>query len=234
MKVSIMQPYIFPWIGYFQLISQSDIFVLYDDANYIKQGYINRNSLLCNGQVRRFTLQVPGASSFRRIGELTFSDQMTKIVKTIAQSYCKAPYFSSVMPLVEKVLLQPNRDITFCCQLAIESIFDYLGLNLTILRSSSLSYDRHESAENKVIGMCHDLGASVYVNNLGGQHLYNANHFAQRGITLRFLEGRNMPYYQGIDTFVPNLSIIDVLMHCAPEQVRRALATYSCSTPVVE
>ncbi len=80
MKVSIMQPYIFPWIGYFQLISQSDIFVLYDDANYIKQGYINRNSLLCNGQVHQFTLQVPGASSFKRIGELTFREGANKFL----------------------------------------------------------------------------------------------------------------------------------------------------------
>ncbi|PNF10348.1 hypothetical protein A6J71_09375 [Enterobacter cancerogenus] len=234
MKVSIMQPYIFPWIGYFQLIFQSDTFVLYDDAYYIKQGYINRNTLLCNGQAQRFTLQVPGASSFKRISELAFSGETSKITKTITQNYCKAPFFSSVMPIVEKVLSHPNRDITFCCQLAIESIFDYLELNINVLRSSSLFYDHNQSAENKVIGMCHDVGASVYVNSIGGQHLYNAKNFAQSGIKLLFLQGKNTPYYQAVDTFVPNLSIIDVLMQCAPEQVRLALANYSYSTRFLE
>jgi hypothetical protein len=90
-----MQPYFFPWIGYFQLIYQSDVFVLYDDANFIKQGYINRNSILVDGQAQRFTLPVPSASSFKRIGELTFSLQVEKIARTLEQSYRKAPFLAT-------------------------------------------------------------------------------------------------------------------------------------------
>lgn len=227
MNVAIMQPYFFPWIGYFQLIYQSDIFVLYDDACFIKQGYINRNTILTGGQALRFTLPVPGASSFKRIGELTFSRQVEKIARTIAQSYSKAPYFNDIMPLVEKALWNDDRDITACCQVAINEISHYLGLEQKITRSSTLAYDRNEDAENKVIGICKALDGDRYVNSTGGRHLYNAQTFSQHGITLRFLQANNTEYSQGEHDFVPYLSMIDVLMHCEPEQVRQALTNFS-------
>ncbi len=227
MNVAIMQPYFFPWIGYFQLIYQSDVFVLYDDANFIKQGYINRNSILVDGQAQRFTLPVPSASSFRRIGELTFSVHVEKIARTLEQSYRKAPYFTGVMPLVEKALWNRDRDITTCCQVAIDGVSGYLGLEQKIVRSSSLTYDRNENAENKVIGICKALEGDRYVNSTGGRHLYSAKAFAEHGITLRFLQANNTAYSQGAHDFVPYLSMIDVLMHCEPELVRQALKNFS-------
>ena len=226
-SAAIMQPYLFPWIGYFQLIYQSDIFVLYDDACFIKQGYINRNSILSAGQELRFTLPVHGASSFKRIAELSFDSQAGKLIKTISQSYSKAPYFHTVMPLVEAVLCNENRDITTCCQKAIESILGYLRQEREIIRSSMLVYDRDEDAQNKVIGICKALDASIYVNSTGGRHLYAAEDFAAQGIKLRFLEARNTVYAQGQHEFFPYLSIIDVLMHCTPEEVNRAFKNYS-------
>lgn len=226
MIVSIMQPYLFPWIGYFQLIAQADVFVLYDDASYIKQGYINRNALLSAGQVQRFTLPVPGASSNKRIGDLAFDTQVEKLLKTLRQNYLHAPAFQNVMPLIEDVLLHSDRDITASCQRAIENILGYLGLTRRLIRSSALDYDRTENAENKVIGMCKALGGDIYVNSTGGRHLYSAPAFAAQGITLRFLQANNVAYDQGTPEFVPNLSIIDVLMHCTPAAVRQALDHY--------
>lgn len=226
-NVSIMQPYLFPWIGYFQLIYQSDIFVLYDDACFIKQGYINRNSILSAGQAQRITLAVPGASSYRRIGELSFDAQAGKLVKTIGQSYSKAPYFQAAMPLVEDVLCSENRDITACCQNAIEAILAYLGQERKIVRSSTLDYVRDDDAQNKVIGMCRALQAHTYVNSTGGRHLYSTQAFAEQGIALRFLQARNTVYVQGEHEFVPNLSMIDVLMHCSAKEVNQALKNYS-------
>jgi len=225
MNVSIMQPYLFPWIGYFQLIYQSDIFVLYDDACFIKQGYINRNSILSSGEALRFTLPVPGASSFKRIGELSF-DKADKLLKTLAQNYRKAPYFQEVMPLIESVLRHDTRDITACCQMAIERILAYTGVQRKIIRASELHYDRAENAENKVIGMCQALNATTYVNSTGGRHLYNVDAFAAQGISLRFLAAQNYVYPQGEHEFVPYLSIIDVLMHCAPATIVEAMQQY--------
>ena len=226
MIVSIMQPYLFPWIGYFQLLAQADVFVLYDDACYIKQGYINRNTLLAAGQAQRFTLPVPGASSNKRIGELAFDTQVEKLLKTLRQSYRHAPAYSDVMPLIEDVLLHQDRDITACCQRGMENILAYLCLTRRLIRSSELDYDRTENAENKVIGMCNALGGDIYVNSTGGRHLYSAAAFAAQGIALRFLQANNVAYDQGTPEFVPNLSIIDVLMYCTPDAVRQALDHY--------
>lgn len=223
MNVAIMQPYLFPWIGYFQLINQSDLFVLYDDACFMKQGYINRNSILSAGAAQRFTLPVPGASVHKRIGELTFSRDVKKLLKTLTQSYNKAPYFAQVMPMIADVLEYDDRSITGCCEYAISRIFAYLHSDKKIVRSSQLDYCRDENAENKVIGICKATGADVYVNSSGGMHLYSAANFAEQGITLRFLQAENMTYYQGQQEFVPWLSIIDVLMFCEPEQVKQAL-----------
>ncbi len=226
MNVSIMQPYLFPWVGYFQLIFQSDIFVLYDDANFIKQGYINRNSILSNGQAQRFTIPITGASIHKRIGELSFSSKVDKILKMFKQSYSKAKYFQDVMPLIESVFLFHDRDITACCGKAINNIFEYLDEEKNIIRSSSLAYNRNENAENKVLDICKTLAATKYVNSIGGRQLYNSNNFAANGIVLKFLQTKTISYHQGCNGFVPNLSIIDVLMNCDPKTVKHILNTF--------
>src|SRR5690554_1040537 len=92
MKLAVMQPYLFPYLGYFQLIHAVDLFVIYDDVAFIKQGYINRNSILSRGQPLRFTLPVPGASSNRKICELHYAEDAGKLLKTVAQSYARAPH----------------------------------------------------------------------------------------------------------------------------------------------
>ncbi|CZU91060.1 WbqC family protein [Enterobacter ludwigii] len=226
MSIAIMQPYLFPWIGYFQLVWQSDVFVLYDDARYIKQGYINRNSILSCGKAQRFTLPVPGASINKNISELAFSKQVDKILKSVKQNYQKAPHFEEVFALIEGVLTCSERDITTCCSKAISDIFFYLGEEKKLMRSSSLNYKRSENAENKVISICQTLGATKYVNSIGGRQLYDAQNFARAGIELKFLQTQSHYYHQGQDGFIPNLSIIDVLMHCEPIMVKKLLTKF--------
>lgn len=218
-----MQPYLFPWIGYFQLAWQSDVFILYDDAHYIKQGYINRNSILSCGKAQRFTLPVPGASSNKKISDLVFSSQVDKILKSVKQNYQKASHFEEVFTLIEGVLTCPERDITACCSKAIADIFHYLGEEKMLMRTSSLNYKRSENAENKVISICQSLGATKYVNSIGGRELYDAKNFARAGLELKFLQTESHHYHQGQDIFIPNLSIIDVLMHCEPGMVKELL-----------
>lgn len=225
--VSVMQPYIFPWIGYFQLINQADCFVLYDDAHFIKKGYINRNAILSAGQAQRFTLAVPGLSQNKRISELHFDWNNGKFLKTITHCYQRAPFYKEILPLIEDVVLRKDKGIAACCQQAIQNILGYLGLSKKLLRSSEIEYDRTENAENKIIGICKTLGCNTYVNSSGGRHLYSVQVFANQGIVLRFLRANNVVYgQQGTTEFVPNLSIIDVLMHCPPDSVRQALNHY--------
>lgn len=101
MIVGVMQPYLFPYLGYFQLVHHCDKFVFYDDVNYIKGGYVNRNNILCNSKKQLFTLPVEKASSFKKINELSFQRNPKKIIRTIEQAYSKSTYFDEVMPLVD-------------------------------------------------------------------------------------------------------------------------------------
>ncbi len=221
-----MQPYLFPYLGYFQLINAVDIFIIYDDVNYIKQGYINRNNVLINGAVKRFTIPVPGASSFSKINELQFAPDVEKVLKTIQQAYSKKPYFTDIYPLVERVLLSKERSVHQMCQMAFTEIFRWLGIEKKMLLSSELHYERATGAAEKVVNICRTVGADKYINSIGGRHLYQPDFFAERGLSLSFIKMHEIAYHQGNHTFQPNLSIIDVLMHCSPDDIRTYLRNY--------
>lgn len=227
MKVAIMQPYLFPYLGYYQLVGCADVFVLYDDVSFIKQGYINRNSILVNGQPSRMTIPVPGGSSNKCIKDLAFATDLSKVLKTVRQAYAKAPFFEEVFPMVERVLTHRERDITTICRLAIAEVCSYLEIDKVIIRSSDLEYNRDLSAADRLIAICEQLGASDYVNSIGGQSLYSKNYFAARGKRLSFLKMNDIVYAQGKNEFVPYLSMIDVLMWCDKEEARALLQHYA-------
>lgn len=226
MNLVVMQPYLFPYIGYFQLIYASDLFLIYDDVSYIKQGYINRNNILSpNGSIR-FTVPVPGASSNKLIMDLEYSADVKKILKAIEQGYSKAPYFSEVFPLVEQALTQKDRSIASVCLTSYQLIFNYLGIEKQFKKTSDLDYDRTASARDRLIALCHKFSAERYINAPGGKKLYSHGDFAAKGIDLRFLETLPVNYSQANNQFVPNLSIIDMLMYCSSESVIEMMKKY--------
>lgn len=226
MKLAVMQPYLFPYIGYFQLIYASDLFLIYDDVAYIKQGYINRNSILSTNGATRFTVPVPGASSNKLISELAFSGGVAKVLKTIEQSYSKAPYFEDVFPIIRGTLELEDRSIASVCRKSFEDIFFYLGIEKQFKKTSELEYDRSASARERLIALCQQFGADCYINAPGGRKLYAKPDFDEKGIDLKFLDSFPVEYSQGGAEFVPNLSIIDALMQCSPGSIRGLLSQY--------
>ena len=103
MRLAVMQPYFFPYIGYFQLINAVDKFVFYDDVNYIKGGWINRNNILVNKQKKLISLNLVASSSNKNINEIRIGNRKNKVLNTIRQSYTKAPYFNKVFPIIEEI-----------------------------------------------------------------------------------------------------------------------------------
>ncbi|MBJ7265753.1 WbqC family protein [Idiomarina abyssalis] len=229
MKLAVMQPYLFPYIGYFQLIYAADLFLIYDDVAYIKQGYINRNSILSPNGATRFTIPVPGASSNKLISELAFSEDVAKVLRTIEQSYSKAPYFEEVFPMIRGALELGDRSIASVCQRSFEDIFSYLGLKKQFKKTSELEYNRSASARDRLIALCQQFGADSYINAPGGRKLYAKQDFAEKGIDLKFVDSLLVEYSQGGDEFAPNLSIIDMLMNCSPSQVIENMERYELS-----
>lgn len=221
-----MQPYIFPYLGYYQLVNAAGKFVFYDDVNYIKQGFINRNSICNNGASVGFVLPVPGNSSYVKIKDLSFSNETRKILGNIKQSYSKAPFFSDVYPMVEAVFQHNERSVATICSLSVQLVFDYLSINKDFYLASQLDYNRTLNASDKIIDIVSSLNGSHYINSIGGATLYDKEYFASKGIVLNFIRMNDIQYNQLSKKFIPNLSIIDVLMNCDRSSVMALLAAY--------
>jgi hypothetical protein len=226
MKVAIMQPYFFPYIGYFQLINAVDIFVIYDDVNFIKQGWISKNKILVNKYVTDLTLQLNGASSFKKINEIGIGNNRIKLLKTIEQSYKKAPYFSNVFPLINDILEYNEINLAIFLSNSIRKISEYLNINTCIVISSNIEKNNQLKGKDRVIEICKKTNASVYINAIGGMDLYEKDEFLQKKIILHFIKTNIVEYNQFIDNFIPGLSIIDIMMFNSPDEIKKMLNQY--------
>ena len=235
MQLAIMQPYVFPYLGYFQLVQAVDQFIFYDDVNFIKRGWIHRNNILVNGYSHRFTIPLERASQSKLINEVMlhpveYPAWREKFLKTLHQSYKNAPQFEPVYALVTEVLTAEQDSIADLTINSIKSVSQYLQLDNNFIRSSDLSYDRSLRGPNKILALCQQQGAAMYINPIGGQELYEAALFDENDIALRFIQSQPVPYQQFAEPFVPHLSIIDVLMFNTVAQVRALLPQYQLIT----
>ncbi len=229
--IVIMQPYIFPYIGYFQLFEVCDIFVSYDDVQFMKGGWINRNRVLHHDGPQYITFPVSKAPLNTAIDHYFFHKNIgkgkEKILSTLRQIYSKAPFFQSVYPRLENIVKANENNVARFAENSLKKINDYLGINVEISRSSHLSFDKSLKGQKRVIAIVKEFGGDRYVNPIGGQDLYLPTEFAVNNIDLRFLNCKTEPYKQFANEFVPNLSIIDVLMFNSIEQIRLMLKQFN-------
>ena len=230
MKLGIMQPYFFPYIGYWQLMNAVDTYVIYDDVTFIKNGWVNRNRILINGEARYFNLPTVGASSYVLIKDIKLSQEQKffdKLIKSLEGAYKKAPCFEETMPLLETIILSGKEYMAELLELQIRSIAKHLGMNTKILLSScDVKKNTALRAQDKVLDICKNLHATEYYNAIGGTELYDKEIFAQNGIKLSFLATDQICYKQYKNEFVPYLSIIDVLMFNGVEKTKEFLNAF--------
>lgn len=215
LKLAIMQPYFFPYAGYFGLVGSADKFVFYDDVNFIKNGWINRNRLYLSGDVRYFTVPLSGASSNLKINEVNIQPKniwQRKLVDTIKQSYSKAPYFKQTLDLIEDVLSLESEHISDYARQSVVKTAERLALDVDFVESSSVYGNKDLSSVSRVIDICLKERAREYLNLPGGKELYSATDFSRHDIRLEFVDTKLKRYTQFDREFVPGLSIIDVLM----------------------
>lgn len=214
LKVAVMQPYFFPYIGYFHLIKAVDLFIVYDDIKYTKKGWINRNRILRDGAAAMFTLPLKADSDSLDICRRALATDFTgeKLLRQLTGTYRRAPYFDDAMALVHRLLDHEDRNLFGFLHHSIVETCRYLGLNTEIRISSELGIDRNLAGQDKVLALCQAVGATTYVNAIGGTELYSAADFSAQGIDLKFVKSRPCEYHQFGDVFVPWLSIVDVIM----------------------
>jgi len=227
MKAAIMQPYLFPYIGYWQLIQAVDVFVIYDNVNYIVRGWINRNNILEQGRRKLFTLETRGASQNKLINQVLVGGNTEKLLKTLQQNYKKAPYFDQVIFILSDLLSGNEENLARLISTTIRRICSYLMVDTKIIVSSEAFNNVELKGADRIIDICTTLGADQYVNAIGGKSLYRKDDFVEKGIKLFFIESNPIKYAQfGDAPFIPNLSIIDVLMFNPPETIQKFLRSY--------
>jgi hypothetical protein len=230
-KLAIMQPYLFPYIGYYQLIHAVDRFVVADDVTFIKQGWINRNRLLINGSAAYFTVPLTRHPSDALIKDVSIDDGAGKrwrrtLLKTVGNFYRRAPSFDAVYPMVERVIAGPFTRIADMARASLDEVNAYLGITASIVDSSAVYANAHLKGQDRVIDTCRTERASDYVNASGGRDLYSAAAFLAHGIRLHFICSDAIEYRQFGAPFVPSLSVVDLLMFTSQAEARELLARY--------
>ena len=227
-----MQPYFFPYVGYFSLLASVELFVFLDDVNFIKKGWINRNNILLNGQSQRITIPCKQISQNKHIRDIEVDFDLKargKMVKTLEQAYSKSPFFQDFFPLVSDFI---HSDTTSnIAELAANSVIlvcDYLDLKVDFKFSSeSHAHTQNLKGADRLIAIAKEEDASQYHNPPGGRDLYSKEIFENEGIPIHFIQNELIPYQQLTNSFIPWLSIIDVLMFNNKEESKKIIKSYT-------
>ena len=229
MKIAIMQPYFFPYIGYFQLINLVDKFIVYDNIEFTKKGWINRNRILVHGQDSYITLPLKKDSDYLEVRDRSLADnwytERKSLLNRISGAYRNAPYFELVFPLIEKCVLIQDRNLFRFIFNSLIVVNEYLQIKTPLVVSSTIPIDHDLKAEKKVLALCKAMGATDYINPIGGVKLYQKDEFRSEGIDLYFIKSADVMYQQFDHAFVPYLSIVDVMMFNSSDEIRLYLAS---------
>ncbi len=230
MKIAIMQPYFFPYIGYFQLIHSVDEFVIYDNIEFVRKGWINRNRILVNGVDTFISLPLKKDSDYSLVKDRFLADtwdfDRQKLLNRILESYRKAPFFKQTFELFEMCIMYEDRNLFNFIFHSVQRILDYLVIDTKLTVSSSILIDHQLKSEDKVIAICNEKCSKVYINPIGGLGLYSKDRFHSNNLELQFQKSNNISYKQFNNEFVPWLSIVDVLMFNSLDEVKMMLDKY--------
>lgn len=229
-KVAIMQPYFLPYIGYWQLMHSVGEFVIYDNIEYTKKGWFNRNRILEVDHDRLFTIPIKKDSDYLNVNQRFVSAEgradISRTLRIIQNNYRKAPQFEPVYALAQDCFNFSEDNLFEYIAHSVRQVAAYVGIDTKLIVSSTIDIDHSLKAEQKVLAICEALQATTYHNSIGGRELYDKQMFQSHGIDLRFVESREVPYQQFGHPFVPWLSILDVLMFNDVSTVRQMLDEY--------
>ena len=234
MKLGIMQPYFFPYLGYFALIKYTDKWIVFDNVQYIERGWINRNRIINPTKPEDMYINIPLENHHRDIliKDVLISSNENYKEKILAQlwtSYKKrAKYFNNVYKLVEEVLSLDTKSITELNVYALKKVNEYLCIpfDYEIFSKMNLIIDEVHDPGEWALNISKALNATEYVNPPGGIELFDKEKFHQNNIELKFLKINLKPYNQKKAKFLEGLSIIDVMMFNSANEIRDMLDDY--------
>lgn len=232
-RAAIMQPYFLPYIGYWQLMHYADVFVVYDDIQFTKKGWINRNRYLQNGTDVIFSLPIKKDSDYLNVVDRFLSENIVnenkKTLRKLEAAYKKSPYFQDVWPIIEECFLCESKNLFEFVLNSIKVVAKFLQIETDIVVSSSLGICKELKGQERVIETCKKLEVKDYLNPIGGVNLYCRDDFESQDICLYFQNVKLKEYRQLKNDFVPGLSIIDILMFNGVERTKEMLSDMELS-----
>ena len=216
MNIAVMQPYYFPYIGYFQLIAEVDIFVILDDVQYIRRGWINRNRILLNGCPHSMCIPVNSVERSMTINKIRIADDsersLTKLFELLRHAYEKCPGWKQVrMGIKPLELAKPGSALLPILEKSIEYVCEKFNIRTTFIRASAIGGAEY-SGVRRILYLMQRLGGKRYINPIGGIKLYKDEMFVSNNIELLFLLPNLASYPQRkISEFIPSLSVLDIL-----------------------
>jgi hypothetical protein len=233
--VSIMQPYFFPYIGYLQLMSACDVFVMRDDAQYIKDGWVNRNRILVHSEPGWLTFPVASADHWRSINQREYLMEGRKrplsLLRKVEGAYRTAPCFGSAMPVIEEIMSHPEANVASFNINLLRTLARAFGIATRIEVSSEIDKQANLTGPAMVVELCRRFNGTHYVNPMGGVHLYDPGYFSANGLELSFLQSVASSYPQFGAPHVASLSIIDVMMFNDLDAIKQMLGQYRLVDP---
>jgi hypothetical protein len=235
MRLALMQPYFFPYLGYFQLICAVDRFILFDDVQYIQRGWINRNRILKPVEGHQY-IQMPiakhgSAALIKDVEAVPGHKWKTRILRQVEHYHTSAPFYPAVRALLTDCFAFDGLNVARLNGHCLRLVCSYIGIEPDIELSSRMGLDYMGIAGPDEWGLTvsEQLGACEYVNPVGGVAFFDAAKYAEHGVKLTFLTPSLPPYDQRRDAFEPSMSIVDVLMFNSPDRVRAMLDDYKLS-----
>ena len=239
MKIGIMQPYFFPYLGYIGLIKHTDEFMLFDPVQFIRHGWIERNRILKPDSGWQY-ISVPLLKHQQetKIQDIKIDNSQNWQDKLFAQLQHykkKSPFYKQTIEVIQKGISEKTDSITKLNFNTLKATCEYLAIpfNCTIFSERNLTIDSVNASDEWALNICKALHYDEYINPPGGQEFFNADKYHKAGIKLIF-EKPKLEFYsqrRGPDNFEPGLSIIDVMMFNSPEQINIMLDKYEHIIP---
>lgn len=229
-----MQPYFFPYIGYYQMAAAVERFLIYDDVNFINRGYINRNRLLVNGKEWYFTVPLSGASQNKLIKDVTIDmtgwERWKKgFLRTVDMNYNKALNYQVGRELLEEILMLTDDRITSLAQRSVQLLLERLGRSVHFQRTSEMGLRTDIRFEERLMHICEQERIRYYIQAQGGTVLYSSQRWQDHGLSLQFIRPTSMEYVRN-GPFMPGLSMLDAILHVPFQELDPLLDRYELFT----
>jgi len=223
MKVVILQSNYVPWRGYFDLINTADIFCFYDDVKYTKQDWRNRNKIYSKNGLHWITIPVTRNSVKKKIIDVQILDDkwQKKHYQSICQAYSKAPYFESILPILNDIfIIRKWNNLSHLNRYFIKKICDYIGIMTKLVKSSD--YKLIDGKINRLLDLVQQVGGNEYISGPSGRNYLRSfeNNFVEKNVKLTFKSYEGYPIYkQNKLPFENQVSIIDLLCFVSQDKV---------------